>query len=113
MRLVGAFAQDYYKSRTWTEKAKDLGSNEALVHLGWMQKKGKAGFSKDDRKAFDLYRQAADRNNGYGHYNVGLSYEDGEGVRRDYRKAAEGLRKGSRNGFVYLLGTEPVGRTVP
>lgn len=59
----------------------NAGSAEAAYHLGMLYHMGLAGVRKDPRKAFELFKLAADRGDPLGAYKVGCFYDgQGEGV---------------------------------
>lgn len=53
----------------------------------------------DYAKAMSLFRPAADQGNPIAQYNVGILYENGQGVPQDFRQAAEWYRKGADQGY--------------
>jgi len=59
----------------------ERGSGEAAYHLGMLYHMGLAGVEKDPRRAFALFKLAADRGDPLGAYKVGCYYDgQGEGV---------------------------------
>jgi len=59
----------------------NAGSGEAAYHLGMLHHMGLAGVPKDQRKAFELFKLAADRGDPLGAYKVGCFYDgQGDGV---------------------------------
>jgi uncharacterized protein len=56
----------------------DAGSGEAAYHLGMLHHVGVAGVPKDSRRAFELFRIAAERGDPLGAYKYGC-YFDGQG----------------------------------
>ena len=78
------------------ENDKDLGEEErecvgnALSVLGVYCLDGVPGLIKKDLgKAFDYFSRAAKFDNPVAQYNLGMCYERGDGVARDYRKSIE------------------------
>lgn len=88
------------------ESDKDLGDEErecvggALFVLGTYYTTGAPGLIKKDlTKAFDYYSRAAKFGNPVALYNLGMCYERGDGVARDYRKSIEWYGKALEAGF--------------
>ena len=69
----------------------------ALCQLAHLYHNGH-GVEKDEKKAFDLYLGAAHRDNAAAQRWVGCSYEEGEGVGRNYHQALIWYKKASQNG---------------
>lgn len=70
-------------------------NNNAKILLGEMYENG-YGMTKDwrnERKAFDLYNQAATDGDGNGLYKLALCYFKGIGTIRDEQKGVENLKK--------------------
>lgn len=86
----------YYQSKEYEyavylfEKALSKGdrANFVLDHLGrcylnsW-------GVNNNDKKAVELFKEAASHNYGYSHHMMGWCYNSGRGVEKDYKKALE------------------------
>lgn len=118
--------QDYAKSRQWLRKAADVGTARAMYELGYLYDMG-WGVQKDRTQAMQWYRKAADAGHVEAMCNlasleirweqallwwrkaadagsskamlrVGLSYEMGVGVERDFAKAAQWYRKAADAG---------------
>ena len=88
------------------ENDKDLGEEErecvggALFVLGTYCMEGIQGLvQKDLTKAFDYYSRAAKFGNPVAQYNLGMCYERGDGVARDYGKSIEWYGKALEAGF--------------
>jgi len=64
--------------------AKELSS--AAYQLGWMYAKGD-GVTKDNRKACELYRVAADNRDSHGTFELAMCFEEGNGVERNLVEA--------------------------
>ncbi|MDB6068987.1 MAG: hypothetical protein JWL81_158 [Verrucomicrobiales bacterium] len=65
---------------TWYTKAAEAGDPNAALKLGVLFSEGAEGVEKDDRKAMESFRRAADRGQTVAMYNVGTYYEKGRGV---------------------------------
>lgn len=68
------------------------GSPDALNDLALCYLEGKNDMPVDQKKAFELFQQAADKNFIRAFYNLGLLYEKGWGVEQNYPKAVENYR---------------------
>jgi hypothetical protein len=53
---------------------------------------------QDFTQAADLYRRAAEQGNASAQFNLGLLYDNGEGVDKDYAQAAAWYRKAAEQG---------------
>jgi len=82
------FSTSQQQQRGLIERAK-RGSPDALNDLALCHLEGKNDFSIDQKKAFDLFQQAADKQFVRAHYNLGLLYEKGWGVEQNYVNAVE------------------------
>jgi TPR repeat protein len=60
---------------------------------------------KDLGKAAELYQKAADQGNANAQNNLGVSYENGQGVPKDLRKAAELYQKAADQGNQSAIGS--------
>ena len=55
---------------------------------------GSEAYNKGDyQKAAELYQKACDGESARGCYNLGILYEDGQGVKQNYQKAAQLYKK--------------------
>ncbi len=82
------------------------GADEALLRLGNLYNTGKLG-THDHVKAFALWREAAERGNPAGLYNVALALATGNGVKQSAAGAAEYFRRAADAGdaeSAYLYG---------
>ena len=60
---------------------------------------GKEAYDKGDyQKAAELYQKACDSGVAGGCYNLGLLYDEGQGVNQDYQKAAQLFQKACDGG---------------
>lgn len=67
----------------------DAGSGEASYYLGMLHHLGMDGVAKDTRKAFDLFKQSAERGDPLGAYKYGCYFDgQGEGVVKSDPKLA-------------------------
>lgn len=51
------------------------------------------GVAQNDRNAFNLFYEAAEKGYAQAQYKVGVAFSYGEGVRQDHKKAADWYRK--------------------
>ena len=71
-----------------------IGFSKDLTELG------KEAYDKSDyQKAAQLYQKACDSGDALGCYNLGVSYEDGQGVNQDYQKAVQLYQKACDSGI--------------
>ena len=59
------------------------------------------GVARDDRKAVEWFRKAANQGHAFAQNNLGWMYKEGRGVARDDRKAVEWYRKSANQGHAY------------
>ena len=86
--------KNYQQAILWLQKATTK-NNNAKILLGEMYENS-YGMTKDwrnERKAFDLYNQAATDGDGNGLYKLALCYFKGIGTIRDEQKGVENLKK--------------------
>ena len=84
----------------WLEKAAEQGHVGAQLALAKCYATGK-GVKKDEAKAFEIYRKAADAGSAEAMYELRDFYNLGRGgVKVDRAKAAELLRKSAEKGYV-------------
>ena len=60
---------------------------QAMCELGCCYSKGKHGLPQDDTKAIDLWHQAGELGCATAYNNVGIAYDNGEGVKMNKKKA--------------------------
>ncbi len=106
--------QSYEKAAEWYQKAIETDPDfpDAYNSLGGCYLDGE-GVPKNQKKALELYKKAAELGNAHAPFNIGLIYEQGLGVETDneealrwYELASErGLPEGSHNaGLAYIRG---------
>jgi len=88
----------YEKAKYWYEKAIENKVKEAYNNLAALYMEGK-GVQRDEKKAFDLFRQAADLGDGAAQYNVGVMYAWSNQITNDKMKAYENLKKALKKGY--------------
>jgi len=72
----------------------------AMREMAWRLKKGEKGLGVSLEKAFKIYLKAAELGNDVAQYNVGSSYEFGDGIECDYNKAFFWYKKAAEAGDV-------------
>jgi uncharacterized protein len=102
---VGGLAKDNVKAEQWAKKAladgltaKATNSVEAQTALAVLYRVW-LGVSKDETKASELARKAADQGNAAAQNLLGLLYQNGQGVLKDLGKAAELYQKAADQGY--------------
>lgn len=75
-------------------KAADAGSTEAKVRLAWILDQ-----SEDNAGALQLYREAAEAGDPAGQFGLAELYANGEGVKRDVRRAVKLFEAAAANGY--------------
>ena len=65
-----------------------------MCNLGYAYAQGQGGLTKDETKAVEWYRKAAEAGEARAMYNLGKCYEDGKGgLTKDTYKAVEWYQK--------------------
>lgn len=72
-------------------------SLDGLCNLGHCYSDG-IGTDKDDKKAVECYRIAAENGSAQGQYDLAVCYRNGEGVKQDFAKAVELYEKAIAQG---------------
>jgi TPR repeat protein len=94
----------YDHAEEWFEKAANKGDAGAQNWYGYLHhyKQGNPqanqGSPQDYKKAKEWYEKAAAQGNQYGQKNLGILYENGNGVPQDYEKAREWYEKAAAQG---------------
>lgn len=96
----GEAARDYRLSRFWATLGMLNGSMKAQAYLGFLYKWGH-GVEKDQAKAVQLFREAAEQDVEMAQVQLGNSYEYGLGVARNAEEAIKWYEKASRHGNTY------------
>lgn len=63
------------------------------TRIGWLYEK-----LQDDKKSADWYKKAADQGYANAQFNLGMSYEEGKGVSKDYGKAMTLYQNAAKQG---------------
>lgn len=102
--------QDISKCLTYLNQGASMktpGSDEAAIMLGDMYHYGDEGVEKNDIKACDLYRIAAELGNSNAYYRLGMQTFNGWGVEADKAHGMEYWQKGAELnhwGCMYIIG---------
>jgi len=70
------------------EKRTELNDSYAIYSMGCKYAEGMLGLPQDYGKALEQWHQAAGLGNSEAYYNIGIAYDNGDGVERDETKAA-------------------------
>lgn len=98
---------DLVAGRAALQAVADQEYAHAQVLLGNCLASGSYGFTKDARKAANLFRLAAERGNAFAKVSLGSCYATGTGVRKDDIKAAEWLTAALAAGADYSQPDRP------
>lgn len=90
-QLQSAVPAELAAGRAALQALADQEYTHAQVLLGNCLASGSYGFTKDARKATNLFRLAAERGNAFAKVSLGSCYATGNGVRKDDKKAVEWL----------------------
>src|SRR5581483_4709033 len=77
----------------WVQKAAEQGDAGAQLQMGWL-----CAANKDEKAAFEWYKQAAERGLPLAESELGISYLFGRGVAQDLQRGFEWLKKAVENG---------------
>ena len=91
--------QDMAEAVRVYQKASVQGHAEAQCELACMTRRGEGGLKKDDEAAAQLFRRAADKGYPQAQTNLGVCYDNGEGVPQDHAMAAHLYRKAADQGI--------------
>jgi TPR repeat protein len=70
-----------------TMKRVEANDVNSMTHLGCCYDNGELGLQQDWNKALELWTQAAELGSSEAHYQIGTSYDEGEGVEKNMKKA--------------------------
>ncbi len=87
------------------QHAADAGSSEGAHRLALVFAQGQAGTPRNDKKAAELFEQAAAAGHRRAQINIGILYLRGQGVARDLVQARAWLEKAAADGDPYALYT--------
>lgn len=90
------------RSLYWNNKAADNGDMRALCNLGLAYEFGN-GVEKNEKKAFELYKQSARLGYDRGMYNLAFCYMRGLGTTEDHWQAAQYFEKAAQKGHVEAM----------
>lgn len=86
---------DFNKAKMWYLKAAELGNAEAQNKLGVLY----ADIENDYKEAIKWYKKAMEQDNPWAYRNLGICYREGNGVKKDLKKAEELFSKASELGI--------------
>lgn len=89
-------------------EAYNSGDTDAILHIGFAYRKGIKGAQKNQEKAEVYFNKLVELGGDYasqGYFNIGAMYFFGDGVRKDYAKAVNSLKKSAelKNGAACAL----------
>ena len=84
---MGIFEHNKEESLAYYLKAIEMGSAMAMSTLGQQYLQGLFPVEKDEAKAFELFKKAAELGNSEGYYWLAMCYRYGSGVEKDFEKA--------------------------
>ena len=83
-----------------TKKLMEKGNGMAFFMLAGYYDRGFRGFSQDSAKANELYLKAGELGHAGAYFNLGNSYDNGDGVEVDKKKANHYYELAAMNGYV-------------
>jgi len=95
--------QDAVKAVEWCRKAADQGDAEAQEIYGSFHTDGYGGLPKDETIAFEWYRKSAEQGHRSAQCQMAHCYEDGMGVKEDYKEALIWFHKAAEQGDIHAL----------
>ncbi|MDV4150684.1 tetratricopeptide repeat protein [Clostridium sp. AL.422] len=90
--------KDYYKAKSYFEKAAKEGNEHAASYLGLFFEKGYGG-EKDIDKSLYWYKKAALKGNIFAQYSLGFIYYEGELVEKNLDCAFKWYKEAAEKGF--------------
>ncbi|MBT9560597.1 MAG: SEL1-like repeat protein [Myxococcales bacterium] len=95
---LGNANRDDPEQIVWLRRAIEKGSKEATGQLGFCYKNGMGGLEKNTATANQWYLKSAALGDANAMYNLGVSYENGDGVEKNLATAAEWFERASKAG---------------
>ncbi|MGH9438659.1 MAG: tetratricopeptide repeat protein [Terriglobia bacterium] len=99
--------RDPKRSREWAEKALESGwTPEVALFLGHLYYSGEC-YGPDYKSAYKIYKRFENKNEKFtlddarGIFRLGVMYELGRGVEKDFQKAEESYRKSAKIGNIH------------
>lgn len=86
--LLADYHDDHGDRRSalyWYSFAAKRGHGDAMVFIAYCVDYGTDGYTKDQKRAFDMYMSAAERGSTLAAYNVAMSYKLGTGVEKNMK----------------------------
>ena len=82
------------------KKRMEIDDAEAIYEMGICHSGGSHGLPQNRAKALELWHQAAELGHAISYYNIGVAYYQGNGVKRDEKKAVHYFELGAMGGHV-------------
>jgi TPR repeat protein len=97
------------KALEWYQKSAAQGNGCAQRSIGYMHEDGLGGLKKDPAQALKLYLDAREslaqlEEDVFVQYNLGVMYQNGQGVTQDLKQAAEWYQKAANKGYALAQG---------
>lgn len=84
---------------SFTEAAEQCYISQSAISQQINALESELGVKEDTREAVKCFKTAAEKcSSGVAYHNLGICYENGFGVRKDYKKAIEMYRRAVENG---------------
>lgn len=84
------------ESVEWLEKVAQQGDADAQYQMGLMYFSGACGVAKDENKAFEYFKQAADNGSRFAAIRLSYMFREGIGTSKDHGKAVEYMKKAKK-----------------
>jgi TPR repeat protein len=101
--------RDPAEAERWWLKAAEAGNHDGQFWLGWAYSTStveNTGFQRDDRKAAEYFRKAANQNHTMAMFNLAIAYDQGKGLAKDPREAGsllvQSIKKGNDHAVTQL-----------
>ena len=106
--------RDYKKAMSYFKNAEQSDIGYTNISMWAIYSTGGFGVNKDERKAFEFVKKAAEQGHAGAQNRLGLCFEKGKGVQQDYQKAVYWYTKAAEQGsaaaqfnlgYMYFAGT--------
>ena len=84
---------------TGTGQEGDLINTDSIYKVGCFYLNGTSGYTKDESKAVEYFRQAAEKGHPMAQNNLAWCYKEGKGVQQSYTEAVKWYRKSADQGY--------------
>ncbi len=99
--ILGVFVWQSTDNSSYTDEYVEETPAEEAFNIGYDYYNGTNGKQKDYSEAVKWYRKAAEQGHASAQYNLGVCYEDGQGVPRDFSEAVKWYRKAAEQGYTF------------